>query len=97
MAEAVGQLAAWAAMAAVDFKRRPVAGIAGASIELLAPVQPGQVLELAADWKPWTTRPWRYGGTAMSNGMPVIRLEHCVGPMVPRGGIRRSAGVARPV
>jgi hypothetical protein len=47
VAEAVGQLAAWAAMSAVDFSHRPVAGIAG-TIELLSTVRPGQVLELAA-------------------------------------------------
>ena len=48
VAEAVGQLAAWSAMATVDFQRRPVAGIAG-GIELLGDVRPGQTLELAAD------------------------------------------------
>src|SRR5262245_54840679 len=48
VAEAVGQCAAWSAMAAVDFKCRPVAGLAG-KVELLGRVQPGQVLELAAD------------------------------------------------
>ena len=46
--EAVGQLAAWAAMAAVGFSHRPVAGIAG-SIELLSAVRPGQNLDLAAE------------------------------------------------
>jgi hypothetical protein len=45
--EAIGQLAAWAAMAAVEFGQRPVAGLAG-SIELLGEPRPGQVLELAA-------------------------------------------------
>ena len=35
VAEAVGQLAAWAVMSAVDFKSRPVAGLAG-NIELLS-------------------------------------------------------------
>ena len=35
-------------MAAVDFERRPIAGIAG-RIELLSPVRPGQVLELSAE------------------------------------------------
>ena len=32
VAEAVGQLAAWAAMVAVDFRARPVAGIASPSV-----------------------------------------------------------------
>src|ERR1051325_4267899 len=48
VAEATGQLAAWSALAAVDFKSRPVAGIAGL-VEMLAPVRPGDTLELAAE------------------------------------------------
>jgi 3-hydroxymyristoyl/3-hydroxydecanoyl-(acyl carrier protein) dehydratase len=82
VAEAVGQLAAWAAMAAVDFKSRPVAGLA-ASIEMLAPVHPGQTLELAADLETVDAEAAAYGGTAYVNGSQVIRLQHCVGPMLP--------------
>ena len=81
VAEAIGQLAAWAAMAAVDFKFRPVAGLAG-SIELLSPVRPGQVLELAAELETVDTEAAAYGGTAYADGIPVIRLQHCVGPMM---------------
>jgi len=82
VAEAVGQLAAWAAMAALDFKSRPVAGLA-ASIELLSPVHPGQVLELAADLETVDTEAVAYGGTAHVGGVPALRLQHCVGPMLP--------------
>ena len=82
VAEAVGQLAAWAAMAALDFKCRPVAGLAG-SIELLSPVRPGQVLELAADLETVDTEAVAYGGTAHVGDIPVVRLQHCVGPMMP--------------
>ena len=82
VAEAVGQLAAWAAMAAVDFKSRPVAGLA-ANIELLAPVNPGQVLELSAELETVDAEATAYGGAAHVNGCPVIRLQHCVGPMLP--------------
>ena len=82
VAEAVGQLAAWSAMAKLDFKFRPVAGLAG-SIELLAPVRPGQTLELAADLETAESDAVAYGGTAQVNGLPVIRLQHCVGPMMP--------------
>jgi 3-hydroxymyristoyl/3-hydroxydecanoyl-(acyl carrier protein) dehydratase len=82
VAEAVGQLAAWAAMAAVDFRSRPVAGLA-ASIELLAPVLPGQVLELTAELETVDNEAAAYGGSALVNGSPVIRLQHCVGPMLP--------------
>lgn len=82
VAEAVGQLAAWAAMAALGCSHRPVAGIAG-TIELLSAVRPGQVLDLAADLESVDTETVGYGGTAHADGIPVIRLLDCVGPMVP--------------
>jgi 3-hydroxymyristoyl/3-hydroxydecanoyl-(acyl carrier protein) dehydratase len=81
VAEAIGQLAAWSAMAAVDFQRRPVAGIAG-RIELLSPVRPGQTLELAADLDTADVDAIGYGGSAFADGVAVIRLTNCVGPMV---------------
>ncbi len=81
IAEAVGQLAAWASMAALDFKVRPVAGIA-ASIDLLGEVQPGQTLELAADIDSVDHEAVSYCGTALVEGKPVIKLNHCVGPML---------------
>lgn len=81
VAEAVGQLAAWAAMATVDFERRPVAGLAG-EIELLHPVRPGQRLELAADLETVNPDAASYAGMARVDGIPVIRLRHCVGPMM---------------
>jgi len=82
VAEAVGQLAAWAAMAEVDFSHRPVAGIAGA-IELLSDVRPGQVLQLAAELESVDTDAVGYCGTACADGVPVVRLLNCLGPMVP--------------
>jgi len=82
IAEAVGQLAAWAAMAAVDFKCRPLAGLAG-HITLLSSVRPGQVLEMMAELESVDTEAVAYGGTAQADGIPVMRLEHCVGPMMP--------------
>jgi 3-hydroxymyristoyl/3-hydroxydecanoyl-(acyl carrier protein) dehydratase len=82
VAEAAGQLAAWAAMAAVDFKARPVAGIAGL-VEMLAPVQPGQTLELSANLESVDPEAAAYGAAVSVNGSPVLRLHHCVGPMLP--------------
>ena len=82
VAEAVGQLAAWAAMAAVECSHRPVAGIAG-SIELLSEVRPGQVLDLTAELESVDTETVGYSGAAQVDGTPVIRLLDCVGPMVP--------------
>jgi hypothetical protein len=60
--EAIGQLAAWAAMAAVEFGQRPVAGLAG-SIELLGEPRPGQVLELAGDLEQVDAESVEYRGT----------------------------------
>ena len=79
--EAVGQLAAWAAMAAVDFQQRPVAGLAG-SVELLAEPRPGAVLDLSADLENVDAESVEYSGTASVDGKPVIRLKDCVGPMM---------------
>jgi len=82
VAEAVGQLAAWSAMAALDFKVRPVAGLAG-GVEFLSFVRPGQRIELSAELESAEADAVAYGGSASADGIPVIRLEHCVGPMMP--------------
>src|SRR5277367_3020369 len=60
-AEASGQLAAWMAMAALDFKVRPVAGIAPI-IELLSPPRPGQTLELDAEIESLESDAFAYSG-----------------------------------
>jgi 3-hydroxymyristoyl/3-hydroxydecanoyl-(acyl carrier protein) dehydratase len=81
-AESVGQLAAWAAMKATGFERRPVAGLAG-KIELLAAPQPGQELELSADIESLDTDAVAYNGAVTTEGKLILRLEDCVGPMIP--------------
>ena len=81
VAEAVGQLAAWSSMAALDFTHRPVAGLAG-RVELLSSVMPGQTLQLAAEVESVDEEAVSYGGTATVNGQPVLKLHHCVGPMM---------------
>jgi 3-hydroxymyristoyl/3-hydroxydecanoyl-(acyl carrier protein) dehydratase len=82
VSEAVGQLAAWAAMSAVQFNSRPVAGLA-AAVYMLGQAKPGQRLELSAELDSVDNEAISYGGTATANGQPIVRLEHCVGPMVP--------------
>ncbi len=82
VAESLGQLAAWSAMAKIDFQFRPVAGIAG-GIDFLAPVEPGQTLELSAQLDQSDEEAVSYCGTAKVNDCEVLRLEHCLGPMVP--------------
>ena len=84
VAEATGQLAAWSAMAKIDFSHRPVAGLAG-RVELLREVRPGDTLELSAELENADTSDVAYGGCASVNGEPVLRLHHCMGPMVAIG------------
>jgi 3-hydroxymyristoyl/3-hydroxydecanoyl-(acyl carrier protein) dehydratase len=81
VAEAIGQLAAWAAMASLDFRCRPVAGLAG-SIELLSAVRPGQTLELSADLETLDREAVAYAGSAEADGICIVHLQHCLGPMV---------------
>src|SRR5215470_9419793 len=61
--EAVGQLAAWAAMNAVSFNYRPVAGLAG-GIELVRPPDAGQVIELEAQLEHVDAESVQYSGSA---------------------------------
>jgi 3-hydroxyacyl-[acyl-carrier-protein] dehydratase len=91
-AEAVGQLAAWAAMEATDFENRPVAGLAG-RIDLLAAARPGQVLEIAADIESLDAEAVVYRGHAKIDGRLVVQLEDCVGPMIPVADLDEPAAL----
>jgi 3-hydroxymyristoyl/3-hydroxydecanoyl-(acyl carrier protein) dehydratase len=82
MAEAVGQLAAWAAMSRLDFTRRPVAGLAAETLYHGA-AAPGQTLDLEADIQSCDAEAIAYGGKARVGGACVLELRHCVGPMLP--------------
>ncbi len=82
VAESVGQLAAWAAMAAVDFRARPVAGIAS-RVLMNGIARPGQTLELAAVLESVDDEAIGYSGSASVNGVEILSLQHCVGPMMP--------------
>jgi len=85
VAESLGQLAAWSAMAKIDFQFRPVAGIAG-GIDFFSPVEPGQTLDLSAQLGQSDEEAVSYGGTVKVGGREVLRLENCLGPMVPMIG-----------
>lgn len=82
VAESIGQLAAWSSMAAVGFEFRPVAGIAG-SVEFSGVVTPGDTLELEATLVKADSEAVGYDGVARVNGEVVVRLQDCLGPMVP--------------
>lgn len=105
VAEAIGQSAAWAAMAALDFRYRPVAGLTQ-KVEVLSSVHPGQLLRLTAELESVDSDAVAYSGTAQVNGTTIARLVHSVGPMMPledfddpsavrqRFDLLRSAGAA---
>jgi 3-hydroxymyristoyl/3-hydroxydecanoyl-(acyl carrier protein) dehydratase len=82
VAEAIGQLAAWVAMAGTDFRRRPVAAIAG---EVSPPPanSSARVLELEVEVERRDDNAIVYRGAASSEGCGIGALERCVGPMLP--------------
>jgi 3-hydroxymyristoyl/3-hydroxydecanoyl-(acyl carrier protein) dehydratase len=82
VAEAVGQLAAWVAMSAIEFRGRPVAALA-AETRFRGDVQPGQTLELKVEIDHCDDEAVAYGGWAAVAGRQVAELEHCLGPMLP--------------
>ncbi len=81
-AEAAGQLAAWNAMACLDFELRPVAGLA-AEIRFGPEVRPGQTLDLEIVIDTCDPDAVSYSGWAEADGVRVMELDHSVGPMLP--------------
>jgi len=81
-AEAVGQLAAWIAMERSGFCLRPVAGVAG---KVLAPGKPpaAPLLDLEVEIESLDDRAVIYSGSALASGREAVKLEACLGPMLP--------------
>src|SRR6266568_4584151 len=67
VAEAVGQLAAWAAMDAIDFRGRPVAALATETV-FHGDVAPGSRLDLAVEIDSCDDEAIAYGGVAEVDG-----------------------------
>jgi len=82
VAEAVGQLAAWVAMAHVGFRGRPVAALANET-RFRSAVAPGSTLDLAVDIESCDEHAVAYAGRARVDGTDVIELVDCLGPMLP--------------
>ena len=82
MAEAVGQLAAWSAVAQLDFAHRPVAGLANAVLYHALP-HPGCTLQLQADIERCDAEAVAYSGKAFVDGRLALELQDSVGPMLP--------------
>ena len=82
VAEAVGQLAAWTAMAHIGFRGRPVAALAN-DTRFAGEVAPGEVLDLAVEIESCDDEAVAYAGSARCGERPVIELIDCLGPMLP--------------
>jgi 3-hydroxymyristoyl/3-hydroxydecanoyl-(acyl carrier protein) dehydratase len=82
VAEAVGQLAAWTAMDHIAFRGRPVAALA-TDTRFHAEARPGTTLELQADLFACDDDAVAYNGRASVDGVMVVELVDCLGPMLP--------------
>jgi 3-hydroxymyristoyl/3-hydroxydecanoyl-(acyl carrier protein) dehydratase len=80
--EAAGQLAAWVTMAALDFRLRPVAGIA-ADLKFGTEPRPGQTLDLRAEIHKYDEEGVDFSAWAHADGELVVEIGHSVGPMLP--------------
>jgi len=82
VAEAIGQLAAWISMAHIDYRGRPVAGIAAETLFDRTAV-PGQTLDLEVAIENCDDDAVVYDGRARIGDANVAQLRYCVGPMLP--------------
>lgn len=82
VAEAVGQLAAWVAMAQLAFRGRPVAALANET-RFHGDVAPGDALELGVEIDSCDDGAVAYSGWAKRGGDTVLELVDCLGPMLP--------------
>lgn len=81
IAEAVGQLAGWAAMASTDFRARPVASRAG-EVRVALDGEEGALLACNVEIDRCEVSRVVYRGWADLDGRRVGNLERCVGPML---------------
>lgn len=82
VAEAVGQLAAWVAMDAIDFRGRPVAALA-TETRFHADAAPGDTLELTVNILACDDDAVAYNGHGDVAGRRILELVDCLGPMLP--------------
>jgi len=82
VAEAVGQLAAWVAMAQSEFRGRPVAALSR-EMRVLGEAAPGDILELGVEIESCDPEAVAFDGWARLGDSPVLELRRCLGPMLP--------------
>ena len=82
VAEAVGQLAAWVAMAQSEFRGRPVAALSR-EMRILGEAAPGDILDLGVEIESCDPEAVAFDGWARLGDTPVLELRRCLGPMLP--------------
>jgi 3-hydroxymyristoyl/3-hydroxydecanoyl-(acyl carrier protein) dehydratase len=82
VAEAVGQLAAWVSMEHIDYRGRPVAGLASET-RFMGDAHPGAAIDLSVTIHQCDDEAVAYSGEARSGGRPLLELVDCLGPMLP--------------
>lgn len=82
VAEAIGQLAAWVAMAHIDFRGRPVAALATETYFHRA-AKPGELLTLEVEIASCDDEAVAYRGDAHAGETLLVELADCLGPMLP--------------
>ena len=82
VAEAVGQLAAWVAMAYCEFRGRPVAALSR-EMRILGEAAPGDILDLGLEIERCDAEAVAFDGWACLGDTPVLELSRCLGPMLP--------------
>ena len=81
VAEAVGQLASWVAMAHTDFRRRPVAAMS-VDTRIVGEAAPGEILDLGVEIDRCDGDAIVFSGWARVAGRLLLELGRCVGPML---------------
>jgi 3-hydroxymyristoyl/3-hydroxydecanoyl-(acyl carrier protein) dehydratase len=94
VAEATGQLAAWAAMAKQEFRVRPVAGIAHETL-YFRPPRPGDLVETEVRIDSCDDEAVSYQGVARIDGEVAVELRDVVGPMLPAEDFDDPAAMRR--
>jgi len=92
VAEAVGQLAAWATMARARFRTRPVAALAR-EVLIRGDAPAGATIRLGTHILRCDQDAVLYDGCAEIEGRRILELHHCLGPMLPMEEFDDPAGV----
>ncbi len=94
VAEAIGQLAGWVAMAKSEFRSRPVAALVS-EVKVEESPRAGATLDLGVEIERCDDRAVLYSGWARVDGEGIAEINRCVGPLLPMEQFDEPAAVRR--